>query len=307
MKKYPSFFIVGAPKAGTTSLYDYLSECGDIFLPQEKEIHYFGSDLLTKQRKGNSISEKTYLSHFEAMGEEKVAGEASVLYLKSTKAAMEIYEFCPEARIIIMLRQPSHLIYSLHSQLLSQGDEDVIDFSKALELEEARKAGKNLPIGVSVPDDGIFYRDVGKLGTQVERFMNVFPTNQIKFIFFEDFVENTAAEVSSVLKFLGLPNYTNPKISKVSNPNSRARSKALTRLLYHPPNWAVWVAKKIAPRQSLITIRRELRKFNNVRSKREELPSELYKELTSYFDSEIIKLEKLTGRDLTLWRSHTNL
>src|SRR3954468_1950993 len=112
----PSFFIVGAPKCGTTSLNDYLRQHPRIFIPERKELHYFGSDLtfLKTQRP----TREEYLAHFAAAQPQQIAGEASVWYLYSQLAAREIHDFCREAKFIIMLRNPVDMMHSLHSQYL---------------------------------------------------------------------------------------------------------------------------------------------------------------------------------------------
>jgi len=302
MAKKPSFFIVGAPKAGTTSLNDYLTQYSDIFIPPTKEMHFFGADLQQKRRNEAALTRAAYLSHFKSMDTEVIGGEASVLYLKSRTAALEIRSFCPEAKIIVMLRQPAELIHSLHAQLISQGDEDVENFATALTLEQDRKAGRKLPKGVSVPDDGLFYREVAQLGTQLGRYMDVFPTEQVHVIFFEDFVTNPLATVDNVRKFLGLSPVTAPIDTTVRNPASRPRSRLLTRFLYHPPKWSIRLAKQIAPRAALVAIRDKVRDFNNIPRRPKELSFELRKTLSQEFEPEIEKLEDLTGRDLSAWR-----
>ena len=138
----PSFFIVGAPKCGTTSLCKYLEQHPDIFIPSIKELYYFCTDSTGKKR-ANTLEE--YLSFFEG-GKGKLCGEGSVWYLFSKEAASEIYKFNPEAKIIIMLREPVSLMYSLHSMHLANGsNEDILDFKLALEAEEDRKQGKRIP------------------------------------------------------------------------------------------------------------------------------------------------------------------
>jgi hypothetical protein len=298
----PSFFIVGAPKAGTTSLNDYLAQYPDIFIPAAKEMHFFGTDLEQKKRKEAKLTREAYLSHFADITDEVIAGEASVLYLKSETAAQEIRDFCPDARIIVMLRQPAELIHSLHSQLISQGDEDVKDFGAALELEQERKAGRSLPKGVKVPDDGLFYRDVARLGSQLERYLDIFPSEQVHVIFFEDFSLDPQAEVDKVRAFLGLPPGIASIDTSVRNPASRPRSRLLTRFLYHPPGWAIALTKRLAPRATLIALRDRIRRFNDVKAQRIPPARRLHDELTREFETEIAKLEALTGRDLRKWR-----
>ena len=69
----PNFFVVGAPKCGTTALYQYLAQHPDVFLPETKEVHYFGSDLYLP---GETRSEQEYLKHFSAAGYAKRIGHS---------------------------------------------------------------------------------------------------------------------------------------------------------------------------------------------------------------------------------------
>src|SRR4051812_43170535 len=105
----------------------YLDQHPDIFMG-EKELHFFGNDLKIKSR----ITEEEYLSKFINAGNAKIIGEASVWYLYSASAAAEIKAYSPDAKIIIMLREPVELMYSMHSQHLYDGNEDVADFSGAI-------------------------------------------------------------------------------------------------------------------------------------------------------------------------------
>lgn len=122
--KYPDFFIVGAPKCGTTSMCNYLDQHPDIFISNPKELNFFGADLTPPPRK---ITLEEYLSHFQD-SQAKICGEGTPFYLLSQAAGQEIKALNPDAKIIIMLRDPVALIYSLHSQLLFGSSENVADF-----------------------------------------------------------------------------------------------------------------------------------------------------------------------------------
>lgn len=304
--KSPTFFIVGAAKAGTTSLNDYLAQYSDIFVPAVKEMHFFGNDLQQKQRKNSSLNRDQYLSFFADMSDEKVAGEASVLYLKSETAACEIREFCPEAKIIVMLREPVQMLHALHAQLISQGDENILDFEEALNAEAERKQGKRLPRGVTVPDDGLFYREMAQLGTQLKRYFDVFPREQIHIIFFEDFVQDARCEVEKVRDFLGLAHQKLQIDMSIKNPRSRPFSQHLTRFLYHPPKWSIRFAKFFFARDNLVKIQSILRKLNDRKAQKAPMPAYLHSKLSFEFADEVRKLEELTGRDLMLWRIGTS-
>ena len=123
----PDFFIVGAPKCGTTAMYEWLQAHPDVFVPV-KEIHYFGRDLAHRRPE---VSAARYAELYEGVGE-RIAGDVAVWYLLSESAAEEIHALNPDARIIIMLRRPAEMLHSLHSQLVYSGDEDIEDFEEAL-------------------------------------------------------------------------------------------------------------------------------------------------------------------------------
>src|ERR1700687_4738832 len=179
----PDFFIVGAPKCGTTALYRCLEAHPQIFVPERKEIHHFGTDLYSPTYLRDS---NEYLSLFGNAGDAKRIGEASVWYLFSKRAAVEIKDFCGRASIIIMLRNPVDMIYSLHSQHLYNGTEEIQDFAEALDAEEARKRGRRLPKNVPATER-LFYREVARYTDQVDRYLKAFGDDNVKVIIYDDF------------------------------------------------------------------------------------------------------------------------
>ena len=138
----PNFFIVGAPKCGTTALYAYLAQHPDVFMSDPKEPHYFGSDLDFRYRR--RPSDQQYRSYFAGAGDRRRIGEGSVWYLYSECAADEIGQAVPDARIIVMLRDPVEMIPSLHSQFVYNGHEDLA-LADALAAEEDRAQGRRIP------------------------------------------------------------------------------------------------------------------------------------------------------------------
>ena len=116
MTNKPDFFIVGAPKCGTTALYTYLKQHPEIFMSPQKEPQFFANDVLGDRRHTCTWAE--YLSCFAAARGAKRIGEASVAYLGSPCAPKQIKMFNPAAKIIIMLRNPVDMMHSLHNQRL---------------------------------------------------------------------------------------------------------------------------------------------------------------------------------------------
>src|SRR5215831_7215316 len=121
MFKRPDFFIVGAPRCGTTAMGQFLAAHPDIFMSR-KEMHVFGKDLHFGKRFYRRSLE-TYVSEFAGADAKKRAGEGSVWHLFSTQAAAEIKAFNPEARIIIMLRDPVEMMFSLYHEFRWDGNE----------------------------------------------------------------------------------------------------------------------------------------------------------------------------------------
>lgn len=129
----PDFFIAGAPKCGTIAMCAYLAQNPNIFIPRNTEPNFFASDLTGKR---TIRTEAEYLNLFRDGGG-KLCGEGSTWYLFSKRAAKEIYDFNPDAKIIIMLREPVEFLRSLHNQLLFDGNEDIEDFQEALRAEQS--------------------------------------------------------------------------------------------------------------------------------------------------------------------------
>ena len=128
--KRPDFFILGAPKAGTTTLANWLSEHPQIFVSPLKEPQFFNWDFCHRSTR----SFKEYEALFEAATVDHVAvGEASTRYLYSRTAVPAILGYVDKPRFIVMIRDPVDLAYSLHDQTVFNGNENVLDFEKAWE------------------------------------------------------------------------------------------------------------------------------------------------------------------------------
>ncbi len=202
MVEKPNFFIVGAPKCGTTALYEYLRPHPNIFMPRVKEPHFFAKDL------GTYPFIKTlddYTRLFADRGEQHLSvGEASVYYLRSSTAIANIHAFNPDAKIIAMFRNPVEMVHSLHSQLLYVAEESEPDFETAWRMQAQRREGIGLP-PASRGGFLVQYAEVGAFGTQAERLLSTFPPAQVKIILYDDFAASPKAVYDDVIRFLGIP------------------------------------------------------------------------------------------------------
>ena len=134
----PNFFIVGAPKCGTTAMKYYLRQHPDVFMARPVEINNFIRDVDI----GPKQTEEWYLRHFEEAGAARIIGEKSVWHLFSSTAAADIKAFNADARVLIMLRNPVDMIYALHSEFLYGGNDDIREFAQALAAEGDRRQGR---------------------------------------------------------------------------------------------------------------------------------------------------------------------
>jgi hypothetical protein len=294
----PNFFIVGAPKSGTTSLYSYLKKHPNVFLPR-KEISYFCHDLTFLYPK---MRESVYLSYFSGVRQQKKIGEASALYMLSPGTAQEIKNFNPDAKIIMMLRNPVQMVYSLHSQQYYNGDEPIESFEKALDAEKSRRVGDLIPDYHKCPLEALYYSEVAKYYEQLMRYKAIFAENKIHVILFDDFRFNPELEYRKVLKFLELEEVM-PDEFEVVNANKTTKSRAFLQFLINPPNFLKTIAKVLFPHH---TKRREwlienLWNLNTRYKPRNPLTKELKQRLIDIYKEDIEKLGKTLNRDLSDW------
>lgn len=296
MSQKPGFFIVGAPKCGTTSLFEYLLKHPDVYMPLHKEINYFGSDLVYRY---HDINEDDYLSLFEQCKNEKAVGEASVWYLYSKKAAEEIKAFNPEAKIIIMIRKPVDMIYSLYHQVCCVGEEPIRDFRQALDAEQQRLKGRNIPFYASA-EHPFFYRDAARYSGQIERYYRVFDQSNIHIIIYDDFQRDTPGEYKKILQFLGVDEAFQPEFKRY-NTNKRARSRWIARFGPNPPRVLVKFISFFSSLKARQKIRDIIMKCNTVNEQRLPIDPDIKRTLTLEFKDEVEILSKLLKMDLSSW------
>jgi hypothetical protein len=303
MTRYPDTFIIGAPKSGTTSLYEYLRGHPDVFMPAVKEPCYFARDL-ARDRAGSFLvyerDRDTYLALFADARDARRAGEGSTRYLYSRDAPELIRAVQPGARIVAMLRNPVDMIYSLHDHKLAGGTEDVADFEQALALEDERRAGRRLP-PMSNPLLAT-YRDRARFGEQISRWLETFGREQVHAMIFEDFVADAATEFRRLLEFLDVDPDYRPASFAAHNPAHGTRSRRLRAALHSRP--AQWMAWRAMPRVlGEARTHRLVRAFaqsplRRRRGGRPPLADDLRHRLEAELAPDVALLSQLLGRDL---------
>jgi len=296
----PNFFIVGAPKSGTSSMHAYLLEHPAVFMPPRPlEPNFFDPDL---DHRWGVHDLDGYLAMFDAAEpHHRAIGEKSVWYLLSDVAARDIHAFDPDARIIAMLRNPVDLMYSLHGQQLEEANETISDFEQALSVEEERRGGARIPAAAHFPR-GLLYREAVAFTDQLRRFYDVFPSDQIHVVAFDDFKQDTARVYHETLAFLelepiDLPSYDRHRI------NRRVRSHRFNRFLRKIPRSLAEPIKASPIGGPLLRAKRNLQQANTEVGKRSPLDPDVRQRLLAGFEEEIVELERFLGRDLSSWRA----
>jgi len=294
----PNFLIVGAPKSGTTSLAQYLGAHPDIFMAKG-EPRFFGTDIPCGRPR---LSESEYLSLFSMAADKPCRGEKSPVYLHSKLAAAEIHRFNPQTKILIMLRNPIDMVYSLHGQLAYKSfREDILDFSEALDAEADRRCGKRLPRKNWHPGV-LFYSTIARYTEQIARYQLHFPAEQIHIIIFDDFISDTAVEYSKTLRFLGVADNFRPEF-KVYNPAISPRFVFLRKhffpLLITMKKWA----GRSLPRQAKIaaSAHQFSEHLHRKQTRRPPMRIDDRERLKKMYTEEIQALEHLLKKNLRCW------
>ena len=210
---WPNFFIVGAPRAGTTSLYEYLKNCENVFMSPIKETYFFSPNVNMKLILSKPVkNQKDYQKLFHNVKTEKAIGEATPSYLWDPDSAKLIHEKIPNARIIIILRNPIDRAFSHYLWLVSLGKEN-LSFSEAIKKSLSAK-----------PDFSGRIIDGGMYSNQIQRYLDEFGQKQIKIIIFEEFLKNPKLFLEDTLKFLDIDSNP-PEIFEAFNSYVEPRGK----------------------------------------------------------------------------------
>jgi hypothetical protein len=302
----PNFFIVGAPKCGTTALYAYLKQHPQIFLPDAKEPNYFGRRTLT----GRQHTEETYLNLFQNAGDARFVGEASPLSMVCETAAQEMYDLSPGAKIIAMVRDPFEMLRSLHGQCLLNSDENIVDFATALDAEADRRLGKRIP-STCGDTARLLYRRCARFSDQIERYINVFGRDRVLVIVFDDFTSDPDGMYSEVLAFLGADPYHLPEYIRI-NQSKRLRSPMFGRLSkrIRGASFVRFIAYALLTsniRTGISNIYSSVEgKLNKIPYDRPAISRDVEEKLRADLASEVKSLSRIINRDLSqLWHIGT--
>lgn len=287
----PNFMIIGVAKAGTTSLYHYLDQHPQVFMCPIKGTNFFGYEDARDWR-WKDEGDPPLLRHFQvttfeayeamfAIAPNKIAiGEASPQYIRCPTAAQRIYECIPDVQLIASLRNPADRAFSGFLMRTRRG-------------EAVKSVYEELTPEASHVKEGFYYK-------RLKRYFDTFPKRQIKVCIFEEFKKDPAKVVVDLFDFLGVDTNFVPDISTRYNPARVPKNRLLNRVFFDPT--LVRAAKLVLP-ESLQRLVKRVRQQNLKTPPK--FPADLRAELLDFYREDILKLEVLLDRDLSIWRDGT--
>ncbi len=227
----PDFFVIGAPKAGTTALHVALAQHPRLFMSRVKEPKHFLTDGPPPSSGGpgdaktfrEQVWRRTdYEALFDVAPEGTLRGESTPFYLYDHDAQRRIVDAVPHARMIALLRDPIDRAHSNWTHLWSAGLEPEGDFLRACDLEE-RRAGRGW---------APFWRylDLGRYGGQLQRLYDVVPREQVLVLRYRDLRERPIETLDVIFGFLGVDAGVVPEIP-AENVTTQVSDNARNRLI----------------------------------------------------------------------------
>lgn len=283
----PNFLLFGGVRCGSSSLFRYLRQHPDIFLPFPKEPSYLcwtGTE--THQPGPNAVTDfDSYVALFDE-ATEKAIGEASVIYLYLADfTARRIREVLGNPKLIAILRNPADRAFSQYRMATREGAEDLPTFTEALAVEDERVREGQRPI--------VHYRRQSVYSDKLQRFIDEFGRERIKVCLFDDLTTNPAPVLQELFGFLDVDPGFEANTAKAYNVTSAARDNALNpfKLLRRKKR----VGRPRQPRPD------EGERLARLERAEKTLAPSLRTELLEYYESDVRATSELIGQDLSAW------
>jgi signal transduction histidine kinase len=297
----PNFLVIGAGKAGSTSINEYLKQHPDIYISPVKEPNFFalegekvgfrgpGADIRINSWSVTDID--SYRALFKDVQGEKAIGEVSPLYLYSPKAPDRIKHYIPDTKLIAILRHPADRAYSAYLWLFGQQRETIKDFAKALAAEESRIASNWEWIW--------HYQNLGFYYAQLKRYYDRFDSKQIKVYLFEDLKNNSSNLIKDLYDFLEVENNYIPDTSmKYASSVIPPKNQTLQDFLTEQNPLKAFL-KNIIPADIRKPLAAKIYRKNMTQNLK--LSKEMRQQLIEVYREDILQLQDLIDRDLSSW------
>jgi hypothetical protein len=271
----PNFLIIGAAKAGTTTLHTYQRPHPQIFMPARTEQRFFAYGGTGDDYTFPVKSLADYEGYFAGVTDETAIGEATPRYLRTPAAAGRIREILPDCRLIVSLRNPVERAFSSYVMgVRNRTVEGARTFTEALHAIPSLQRGY-----------------AGDLAVYFDRFDRA----QFHILRFEDLVRDPVAVAQALYGVLGVATDFVPEVERVSNPGGLPKNKALHRLLSSKP--VMDLGKRLVP-ERLLGAAKTLRNQN---LEKQRMTPEERQAALAVFRDDILKTQEIIGQDLSDW------
>ncbi|NUO09142.1 MAG: sulfotransferase [Candidatus Brocadia sp.] len=293
--RLPNFIVVGAPKSGTTSLFYYLKQHPDIYLPVRKELHYFSYEYLKENTKGPGdkdvlsslcANRREYESHYIEVKNERMIGDISPSYLYYCNVSGRILSELGKIKIVMVLRNPVEKAYTQYMHLIRDNRETLLFYDALMEEQKRMLAGWS---------DIWRYAESSLYAERVNKYISIFGPDNVKFILFDDFVIAPDEVMRSLFKFLNVDADVHCDTSKTYNRTGTPKFKMVSDF-FAKPNPVKTIVKKIIPEKLRIPTRLALLDWNTGKKNSMDRKSREY--LIKYFSDDIVDLSKILGNKL---------
>ncbi|MEM9773219.1 MAG: sulfotransferase [Chloroflexota bacterium] len=297
MSHYPNTLVVGAPRCGTTSIFQYLRQHPDIYLPVRKELHYFTYQRLQENCNGPGDmgvletlceTKEEYFSHYKQVQNEKIICEISPSYLYYSDISQRLKAELGDIKIIVSLRDPVEKAYSQYMHLVRLNLEE-LDFYSAL-IQEKDRANKNW-------GDIWRYAESSLYADRVSDYIKMFGQENVHVTFLENFIQDPVNAIQRIFQFLEVDTELIPDM-RVYNKSGKPRSKIVGQF-FARPNPLKNLIKGVVPEKIRVPLRLAILNWNSL--EKEEISPEAKALLMAYFREDTAKLEGLLGYPMP-WR-----
>ena len=292
----PNFLIIGSAKGGTSSLHYYLKQHPQIFMPDLKEPRFFAleGEFLNFQNPDSAINYNSittleaYKNLFANVTNEIAIGEASPLYLYSEKAARRIKHYVPDAKLIVILRNPADRAFSCYTHLQRE-DYETLSFESALKAEPERIQNNWAHLW--------HYREAGYYYRQLKPYFELFDPEQIKIYLFDEFKQDNHVVLTDIYDFLGVDRDFVPDMTR-QNVSGMPKSRMLQKF-FSQKNVFRSTIQAVVPKELRHTVAAKIKAWNI--GKKPKLNPETRHQLMLEYRDDILQLQTLIAKDLTSW------
>lgn len=274
-----NFIVLGAAKAGTSWVHSCLEEHPDIFVPREKELHFFSYP----ENYYQGID--WYESFFQTRDCQSAVGEVCPSYLTEDSVAQKIYDYNPNIKLIAILRSPieraySHYCMDLRSGLLSE------DIDRELTPQNKRVR------------QGLYYY-------HIQKFLKLFEAEHIKVLLYEDLKQNPAAFIQEIYAFLKVDSNFSPSILH-KRQNQRKALPKFNTLYSYLKSVEKWINENSSYGRGIVNYMRRYGYFDSFHKLNEgqtypQLSTQAEQKLAEFYQSDLHLLEQMLERDLSFW------